>query len=114
MTYRLILDENVGHEVLHRLENYGHDVEHVESIASLGKGTDDNPIAQYSLDTDRIIVTYDDDFSLEIEENEYYSVLYVTDASLNAKQTADCIHAVSQYYPQSEMSGLVYVGDQWL
>lgn len=25
MVYRLILDENVEHEVLHRLDNYGHD-----------------------------------------------------------------------------------------
>ncbi|WP_318570649.1 DUF5615 family PIN-like protein [Salinigranum marinum] len=62
MAYRLILDENVEREVFHRLENYGHDVEHVDFVPELGKGTADHPIAQYSLDTDRVIVTYDDDF----------------------------------------------------
>lgn len=37
MAYRLVLDENVEHDVLHRLENYGHDVEHGDSVPSLGK-----------------------------------------------------------------------------
>ena len=45
MAYRLILDENVEHEVFHRLENYGHDVEHVDFVPDLGKGTADHPIA---------------------------------------------------------------------
>lgn len=114
MTYRLILDENVEHEVLHRLENYGHDVKHVDSVSALGKGTDDNPIAQYSLDTDRVIVTYDDDFVLEIDKTEYRAVLYFSDATLPAKQVADVIHTVSQQYPQEEVSGLEYVGERWL
>ena len=74
MVYRLILDENVEHDVLHRLDNYGHDVEHVDFVPSLGKGTKDHPIAQYSLETDRLIVTYDDDFVLEIDEDDYRAV----------------------------------------
>ncbi|SDX34769.1 hypothetical protein SAMN05443574_1349 [Haloarcula vallismortis] len=39
MAYRLVLDENVEHEVLHRLENYGHDAENVDFVPELGKGT---------------------------------------------------------------------------
>ena len=39
MVYRLILNENVEHEVFHRLDNYGHDVEHVDFVPELGKGT---------------------------------------------------------------------------
>ena len=42
MVYRLILDENVEHEVFHRLDNYGHDVEHVDFVPELGKGTADH------------------------------------------------------------------------
>lgn len=52
MVYRLILDENVEHEVLHRLENYGHDVEHVDFVPSLGKGTDDHSHSILSTPTD--------------------------------------------------------------
>jgi predicted nuclease of predicted toxin-antitoxin system len=114
MAYRLILDENVEHEVLHRLENYGHDVEHVDFVAELGKGTADHPLARYSLDTDRVIVTYDDDFVLEMDEGLYRAVLYFDDATLSVEQVADVIHTVSQNYPQSELQGLEYVGEEWL
>lgn len=51
-TYRLILDELVEHEVMHRLDAYGHDVEHVEFVPQLGKGADDRTIGDYSKDTD--------------------------------------------------------------
>ena len=59
MAYRLILDENVEHEVFHRLENYSHDVEHVDFVPELGKGTSDRPIAKYSLDTNQVIIGYE-------------------------------------------------------
>ena len=114
MVYRLILDENVEHEVYHRLDNYGHDVEHVDFVAALGKGTADNPIARYSLDTDRVIVTYDDDFVLEVDEDDYRTVLYFDDATLSVDQVADIVHAVSVNYPQEELQGLEYVGEEWL
>lgn len=32
MVYRLLLDEHVEHEVSHRRENYGHDVEHDDLV----------------------------------------------------------------------------------
>jgi hypothetical protein len=114
MVYRLILDENVEHEVFHRLENYGHDVEHVDFVPELGKGVADHPIAQYSLDTDRVIVTYDDDFVLEVDEGLFRAVLYFDDATLSVEQVADIVHTVSQNYPQAELQGLEYVGDEWL
>jgi predicted nuclease of predicted toxin-antitoxin system len=114
MVYRLILDENVEHEVCHRLANYGHDVEHVDFVPELGKGTADHPIAQYSLDTGRVVVTYDDDFVLEVDEETYRAVLYFDDATLSVDQVADVIHAVSQNYPQVELRGLEYVGKEWL
>lgn len=100
--------------MFHRLENYGHDVEHVDFVPELGKGTADHPIARYSLDTDRVIVTYDDDFVLEVDERAYRAVLYFDDATLSVEQVADIIHAVSQNYPQAELQGLEYVGEEWL
>ncbi|WP_255150108.1 DUF5615 family PIN-like protein [Halorarius halobius] len=114
MAYRLVLDENVEHEVLHRLDNYGHDVEHVDFVPELGKGTGDRSIAQYSLDTDRVIVTYDDDFVLEVAEDDYRAVLFIGNATLPVEQVADMIHAVSTAYPQAELHGLEYVGEEWL
>lgn len=114
MAYPLVLDENVEHEVGHRLENYGRDAEHVDFLPALGKGTDNSSIADYSLEVDRLIVTDDDDFALEVDEQDYRAVLYIHDASLTVKQVADIIHAVSQHYPQAELEGLVYLGREWL
>ena len=105
MAYRLVLDENIEHEVLHRLRNYGHDVEHVDFLTALGKRTDDYSIGEFSRDTDRLIVSYDDDFALELEESDFVAVLYVEDATLAASELADAIHNKSRHYPQEESVG---------
>jgi len=114
VTYRLLCDENVEHEVMFRLENYGHDVEHVSFIAKLGKGVTDDHIAQYSLSEERLIVTYDDDFVLDFEPPDYQAVLYLPDLSLPPSTIADAIHAMSTYFDQSEISGVEPVSSEWL
>ncbi|OYR58273.1 hypothetical protein DJ83_15215 [Halorubrum ezzemoulense] len=58
MAYRLILDENVEHEVFYRFKNYRHDVEYVDFVPELEKGTADHPIARYSLGTNRFGVPF--------------------------------------------------------
>lgn len=114
MGYRLLLDENVEHEVGHRLEHWGHDVEHVDFVPELGKGAEDRRIAQFSLDANRIIVTYDADFVLDVDEDAYRAALYFSNAELSVTAVADVVHAVSKHYPQTEIDGLEYVGDEWL
>jgi hypothetical protein len=112
--YRLILDENVEHEILYRLVHYGHDVEHVDFVHELGKGTGDRSIAEYSRDTNRVIVSYDDDFVLDVDPGSFEALLYVSDATLTVTQVADIIHTASEHYPQSELDGVEYVGAEWL
>jgi hypothetical protein len=114
VTYRLLCDENVEHEVMFRLENYEHDVEHVGFISKLGKGVTDDHIAQHSLREERLIVTYDDDFVLDFEPADYRAVLYLPDLSLPPSAVADAIHAMSTYYDQSEISGVEPVSREWL
>lgn len=79
MGYRLLLDENVEHEVRQRLEAGGHDVERVEEVAALEKGATDDALAAYSLETDRTIVTYDDDFVENVQADTYRAVLFFED-----------------------------------
>lgn len=114
MPYRLLLDENLEHEVLHRLENYGHDVEHVDDLPELGKGATDRSIARYSLESDRIVVTYDDDFVLDLGDDEFRGTLYVGDRDMTTREVADVVHAVSRQYPQSQIDGLVFASEEWL
>lgn len=113
MSYRFLLDENVEHEIGHRLANYGHNVEHVDFIAELGKGTNDHDIGEYSIEENRIILTYDDDFALKIDENQYRGVLYIPDVTRSVETIADSVHHISKLYPQDELQGFEYVGDEW-
>lgn len=114
MGYRLLLDENVEHEALHRLENYGHDIEHVDFTPELGKGATDTAICEYSKAENRVIVTYDDDFVTEMDREMFRAVLYLDDVSLSPEEIADIIHRLSERYPQEELQGVESVGREWL
>ena len=63
----VLLDENVEHEVRHRLRNYGHTVEHIGLHHHLEKGDEDRVLAQYSRSNQALIVTYDDDVETDYE-----------------------------------------------
>ena len=47
MSHRLLLDENVEHEVQYRLRHYGYDVAHVDFEPTLGKGANDQSLADF-------------------------------------------------------------------
>jgi hypothetical protein len=114
MGYRLLLDENIEHEVMHRLEKYGHDVEHVDFVPALGKGIDDRSIGQYSLDEERIIITHDTDFVDTIDSVDYHVAIFFEDMTLSARQVADIVHIMSEYVPQSQLNGLEFGNTDWL
>ena len=111
---RLLLDENIEHEVYHRLEDYGHELLHVEVSDELSKGDTDERLAEKSRLDSWIIVTYDDDFRDDFSENEYQAVLYFADQTLSAKTVADVLHEISTYYEQDELQGFFIVGQSWL
>lgn len=113
-TYRLLLDENIEHEVMERLDDAGHDVEHVDTVAELGKGSSDTDLATYSVETDRAIVTYDDDFIEDVPPTEYRAALFFEDDTLSAREVTRVIHAMSRMYPFTEIVGLQKTGRQWL
>jgi hypothetical protein len=54
------------------------------------------------------------DFVLEVDETEYRGTFYLDDATLSVEKVADVIQTVSRHYPQSEVDGLEYLGDEWL
>lgn len=114
MPYRLLLDENVEHEVLGRLERAGHDVEHVDLSPGLGKGATDEALARYSTETDRTIVTYDDDFVRGVPADRYRAVLFFEDQSLSAEEVAHIIHTMSLVYSHEDVMGLQKTGREWL
>lgn len=114
MSYRLLLDENIEHEVAGRLEAEGHDIEHVDSVPELGKGASDSDLAAYSLAADRTIVTYDDDFVEDVPSEECRAVSFFEDDTLPAKAVADIVHTMANVYPHEEVQGLQKTGREWL
>ncbi|PSQ04888.1 hypothetical protein BRC95_07600 [Halobacteriales archaeon QS_5_68_33] len=113
MAYRLLLDENLEHEVLDRLDGR-HDVEHVDLAPELGKGSNDEALARYSVETDRAIVTYDDDFIGDVPPDQYRAVLFFEADTLPAADVAAIIDAMSDVYPYEQVEGLQKVGREWL
>lgn len=109
-----LLDENLEHEVHHRLHNYGHDVRHVDLSDQLSKGASDSDLATFSREHRFVIFTYDDDFRAEFTDDEYHAVLYLPDQTLSATMIADVLHEISTYYAQSELRGFMTVGRSWL
>lgn len=89
----------------------GHDVEHVDFI---DKGASDTALAQYPHQEDRILVTYDDDFVVEIDESDYKAVLLFEDQTMSATEVAQIIQRMSDVYPRDDVVGLQKAGREWL
>jgi hypothetical protein len=94
MSVPVLLDENLEHEVLHRLRDDGHDAEHVDFHDQLRKGDDDDSIAEYSRRNDVLIVTYDDDFEEYYDESDYWGVLFFTDNDWPTEDVADTVDEI--------------------
>jgi predicted nuclease of predicted toxin-antitoxin system len=114
MGYRLLLDEHLEQETYDRLEDAGHDVEHVDCVPSLGKGSSDVALARYGESSDRIIVTYDDDFVDLVSNEGSPAVLFFEDDTLSPESIAAVITAMSAVYPHDEVHGLQKTGREWL
>ncbi|MFB6168165.1 MAG: DUF5615 family PIN-like protein [Haloferacaceae archaeon] len=110
----MLLDENIEHEVHHRLENLGHDVEHVDFVGALGKGATDSELAAFSKRTDRTIVTYDDDFIEATPPSQYRATIFFEDDTMSAKEVAEIVHEMSKAYPHDQVIGLQKAGREWL
>lgn len=113
MGYRLLADENVERATIHYLRKLDHDVEWIGDVRELGLGTDDTVIAEYACDTDRLILTQDDDFFTTLDTDRTAGVLFQKDETLSAREVGDVIHEISQYVDQSTVT-LEYVSRNWL
>ena len=110
----ILLDENLEHEILHRLRNYGYEAEHIDLHENLQKGDEDETLAQYSLENDVLIVTYDDDFEAHYDESDYWGVLLLTDNDWSATDVADTVHQILNLYPPQALQQMNVVGREWL
>jgi predicted nuclease of predicted toxin-antitoxin system len=110
----ILLDENLEHEILHRLRKYGHEAEHIDFHDSLQKGDEDGTLAKYSLENSVLLVTYDDDFATRYDESDYWGVLLLTDNDWSATDVADTVHRILTLYSPPALQQMNVVGREWL
>lgn len=113
MGYRILADENVEQATINYLRKLGHDVEWVGDVEELGFGTGDKSIAVYGRETERLILTQDDDFFTQLNIEETAGILFQKDQTLSAREVGDTVHEISEYIDQSDVK-LEYVSRNWL
>lgn len=113
MGYRILADENVERATITYLRKLDHEIEWIGDVDELGLGADDNSIAAYASENDRLILTQDDDFFTRIELSDTAGVLFQTDQTLSAREVGDIVHELSEYIDQSDVI-LEYVSRNWL
>jgi predicted nuclease of predicted toxin-antitoxin system len=114
MSLPLLLDEMVEHEVMHRLENFGHDVEHVTVHNNICRGDSDRTLAEYSLEAERIVVTYDSDWVENLSDDQFHCAIVIGNERLSAKEVSQIVHNMCRTYPESQFRGLQKAGQNWL
>lgn len=113
MRYRILADENVERATISYLRKLGHEIEWIGDVDELGLGADDNSIADYAEEHDRLILTQDVDFLTRIEATETAGVLLQTDQTLSAREVGDIVHELSEHLDQSDVI-LEYLSRNWL
>lgn len=110
----LLLDQDVEPGVRHRLQNYGHAVEHILTHDTLQTGAPDRKLAEYSLENNTLIVTYDDDFESNFDGDEHWGVLLISDDDWSANEVADSVHKILELYDAASLQRVNVVGREWL
>lgn len=113
MEYRLLADENVEQATINYLRKLGHDIERVGAVEELEFGINDAAIAEYARETNRLILTQDNDFFTQLDVSQTAGVLFQRDQTLSAREVGDVVHELSQYIEQDEIT-LEYVSRNWL
>jgi len=116
MAFGLLLDEMTERRLSELLAKMGHDVERSIRVDDLGPGADDDEIVDYAARTDRLVVTYDDDF-LDASVFDRIGVLVQENERTSAYQTATMIDGVAAVMSQKQIvdhPDAVYLSDRWL
>jgi len=77
MAYRILADAHVESATQNYLEKLGHNVEFVASVDELGGSATDHEVARYARQHDRLVLTHDDDFFLNVDPADAGGVLFL-------------------------------------
>lgn len=114
MSYRILTDENVDQPLVVGLREAGHDVEHVDQHPALGKGTDDVTIATHAIETDRVLLTNDDDLLREFDADDRPPLVFIDSDDLTDSEIRAIVGEIATTVPQAEIEGMLFVSRNWL
>jgi predicted nuclease of predicted toxin-antitoxin system len=114
VSYRILADENVDQPLVTGLREAGHDVEHVDQHPALGKGTDDGTIAARAIETDRLLLTNDDDFLREFDADDRPPLLFIDSGDMADSEIRAIVEEIASSVPQSEIDDVLFVSRNWL
>lgn len=103
MPFAVLADEHVERRVATLLSDWGHDV--VLVVDALEPSVDDEVIAAYARETDRLILTSDTDFLTEYGPGDHAGVLFQPDDELRPYRVASIVDEIASHLPQSTVSG---------
>lgn len=107
---RVCCDENVKHSIYHLISQEGMDVERVQDDLDLGIG--DDAVLAYCRETDRALLTNDDDF-LDVERHP--GILFLDDQSAAPRAVVTAIRRIEEHFDSEERSGRTFhVPDGWV
>ena len=113
MGYRILADENVEQATINYVRKLSHDVEWVGDVEELDLGADDRAITTYGRETNRLVLTQDDDFFTQFDIEDTAGILFQKDQTLSAREVGDVVHELSEHIDQSDVT-LEYVSRNWL
>lgn len=114
MEVRFLLDEDTERGLAQLLERDDHSVERVVDIDELGSSASDDEIAAYARRTDRLVVTYDSDFTA-FDRTAHAGVFYCPDQQLLPFDVYRIVSNVLDAYPNREsLPPVVYLTASWL
>jgi hypothetical protein len=82
---------------------FGHDVARVVEIPELGPSSDDDEVVTMAQRTDRLLVTYDDDFLTDHDALDRIGVLFQENERTSPFETAKVVDAVAGQVDQRQV-----------
>jgi predicted nuclease of predicted toxin-antitoxin system len=114
MELRFLLDEDTESILASRLSKSGYDTERVVDVDELGRASTDAQIRDYAVETDRIIVTHDDDY-LAFPVESHTGVFYVPNQRLSSHEVFRIVQSVAEAYDsRDEMQPIIFLTKDWL
>ncbi|WP_290816077.1 DUF5615 family PIN-like protein [Halovivax sp.] len=106
---KLCCDENVKASIVTLLEQEGYDLERVQDV---DLGTDDPSVVDHCRETDRVLLTNDDDF---FAFDDHPGIFFLDEQTTPARDVVTAVQRIAQHVDRDEFADRVWhVPNGWV